>query len=1098
MKSIRTIEKITAWALVLTTVLFNFPSISAWAREESITNVAQLTAFLNGCQSDEYSKGKSFAILNDIDCGGALLPQGSVFCGSLAANGCKIYNFKMKVTSNAGGFFCEIGEEGYVSGLNLDGEISGVYEKASSEMSKDKIIDDIRKNLGATGVSLSKSTRPLGGIAGINNGRIYECGFEGSIDGEKNVGGICGKNADSGIIEGCTMKAAASGIENTGGIVGENRGIVRSCVNTGKINSKADAAAVNTGGIVGENIGVVDGCTNTAKVGCKGYGTNTGGIAGKQSGCVLSSVNSGAVYGKKNVGGIVGLFSPYTDIDADLDSVRDEIKKEKETINDEYENLKSDIRNDIDEIKDDLNIFSSSNRSTVNEGRRKVLDSVSDYIDNAAKNSDSAQENKNELSDSLSDFLNRAKDMGESLETVSNAMEESLSSMNDVLERARDSSDLTDESIRSLLSQIDQSLNTSSKDNTRLKESLADAADRIDINTRALDSVADSMDKTLSAASDALNSLEKNGDDISDSITAPLNLLYKQLKSKQKKIEQFKKRLESIKEKLEDLVESLDKTDIGGWGIGGGNSEEIPGEIIEDDIVVKKQSKISSVLSDIASIIVPSASAAEYKALNEIIDTEAIKEEMRKIISVDVALDRNVAGEYFDNAVVKLCVNTGKVYSYSQSGGIIGCMGVEKLYTDGETVTLPSGRSIVSDITMKAVVDSCVNDAKITAKNTDSGAVVGYANMGIVKNSLGAGEISSKENVGGIGGNCVATVLFCVGAARIKADEYAGGIAGRGGNIHECYSIALLENENPVRSGSIAGSIEGSIKNNYFLDEGVGGIGGISYEDNAQGIKFNDMISQDKLPEKMNRFFNDDWFVDSGDMYFPQIKALSEAEGASGEIIRAKSAHWAKTHFDVEFTAGGECIKSLVKEYGEILSEDEIPPIPAKSGKVASYNRSTDKKILRHTTFNAVYEDAVLTIASSENPPLILLEGTFGEKTRLSVKEIQCKEKFDGYKIGAAYSFSLTNYADSNGGFKVRVLDKKGKGVKIALIKTGEVLDAERDGSYLVFELSEAMDFAVLEKSAPVWIFVIAIAALCALLAIALLWAKRKGKIFVK
>ena len=71
----------------------------------------------------------------------------------------------------------------------------------------------------------------------------------------------------------------------------------------------------DTGGIAGYSDGVIIGCSNYGRVGYEHTGYNIGGIAGRQSGVVTSCTNIGTVYGRKDVGGIVGQMEPYIEVD---------------------------------------------------------------------------------------------------------------------------------------------------------------------------------------------------------------------------------------------------------------------------------------------------------------------------------------------------------------------------------------------------------------------------------------------------------------------------------------------------------------------------------------------------------------------------------------------------------------------------------------------------------------------------------------------------------------------------------------------------------------------------------------------------------------
>ena len=172
-----------------------------------------------------------------------------------------------------------------------------------------------------SGLAVSDNTKDNQGLFGVNAGTIENLTVEGSVTGKDNVGGIAGTNTAEGIIRDCIGNAEVSGENNVGGIVGKNEGSVIRCATKtdGKTESgsgTADKGSVagtgtNTGGIAGSNDGVIKDSTNNADV---AGGTNTGGVTGSNgnSGTVLGSGNNGNITssdtegGRDNTGGLVG------------------------------------------------------------------------------------------------------------------------------------------------------------------------------------------------------------------------------------------------------------------------------------------------------------------------------------------------------------------------------------------------------------------------------------------------------------------------------------------------------------------------------------------------------------------------------------------------------------------------------------------------------------------------------------------------------------------------------------------------------------------------------------------------------------------------
>ncbi len=175
----------------------------------------------------------------------------------------------------------------------------------------------------------------------MNNGHIIACRFTGMVSGSASTGAIAGKNAVTGGIYGCTVSGAVYGESMTGGIAGYNLGLISACRSSAYVNTESrdktfsvqdisvdvstdlaklsarsadEPVASDTGGIAGYSAGIIRGCVNEATVGYQHVGYNVGGIAGRSCGYMISCTNKGEVYGRKDVGGIVGQMEPYTEL----------------------------------------------------------------------------------------------------------------------------------------------------------------------------------------------------------------------------------------------------------------------------------------------------------------------------------------------------------------------------------------------------------------------------------------------------------------------------------------------------------------------------------------------------------------------------------------------------------------------------------------------------------------------------------------------------------------------------------------------------------------------------------------------------------------
>ena len=156
----------------------------------------------------------------------------------------------------------------------------------------------------------------IGGLVGVNSGKLINCAFYGDVKAGTNVGGLVGYNKPTGQIINCTYSGTLLGEHYVGGIVGQNEGSVIRCRNDGDVNitevkttvaihevnlttlrsTESVPACTDIGGIAGASSGILQSCTNNGDVGYEHVGYNVGGITGRQSGwtAVPTTALSGA------------------------------------------------------------------------------------------------------------------------------------------------------------------------------------------------------------------------------------------------------------------------------------------------------------------------------------------------------------------------------------------------------------------------------------------------------------------------------------------------------------------------------------------------------------------------------------------------------------------------------------------------------------------------------------------------------------------------------------------------------------------------------------------------------------------------------------
>ena len=394
----------------------------------SIGTLEELADFADRCASDAYSKDLTVVLTADIDAAGTEMAI-PVFSGTFDGQGHRIYNLELTRSASGYGFFGQIQKGAVVRNLSLVGETAP--EGTQSQ---------------------------VGGVAGINYGRIENCRYTGAVIGEDTVGGIVGRNEEGGVVADCTTAGVVRGKEFTGGIAGQNAGTLLRCANMAAVNTTLDEADISaadlenlentmysilksedvtkgevtenaitsdTGGIAGYSTGIVQSCTNSGSVGYPHVGYNVGGVAGRQNGYMASCINHGTVQGRKDVGGIVGQMAPDITLQtsgASLDTLKDDLNS---------------LQSQVDRMLDDAQATS---------------DTVSARMDRISAYADDALDSAHSLSGRLGDFAD------DNIDTVNNLLllaERYISKVSPITDGLSDASDSLADAVDDLRDLLD-------------------------------------------------------------------------------------------------------------------------------------------------------------------------------------------------------------------------------------------------------------------------------------------------------------------------------------------------------------------------------------------------------------------------------------------------------------------------------------------------------------------------------------------------------------------------------------------------------------------------------------------------------------------
>lgn len=586
----------------------------------TISDTEGFLKFAQDCRLDTYSKNLYVTLGTDIELSGEYTPI-PVF----------------------GGIFDGAGHTISGVGINDDGSYAGLFRYVQRGA--------IVKELKVKGtITPSGSGENVGGIAGSNSGNITNCSFEGTVKGTTNVGGIAGVNEKTGFISGSSASGAITGSHSTGGIAGTSSGTILNSTSRCSVNTTASDAKLSiqdidwdsimsseepssmtdAGGIAGYSDGIVQGCENFGTVGYQHIGYNVGGIIGRQSGFVNSCTNHGEIFGRKDVGGIVGQMEPYQSIDFDKDTVQ--------KLLDELDVLGGLVDDLIDDAKG------------AGDAINGKVQGLTWQMDNLRKSADDISDRTTELYNGWTDGINE----------ISARVDEALDGVGPALDGFRDGLDLLSQFSNSLEEVFDQ-INASGDD---MKAAVDEGKEGLDTLNGAIDQISAALDD-ISAAAD--NLAEGMGD--TDRVEAAVKDIIKALNNANGEVRNISTALSKIGDACDKLKEWVNGKDFQQLSDG----LVALGESMQD--ITKALSKMSSALQKIVGAVdadelqkgldeyvsaseelskaAVHAAAALKAASSEVPDTDKVKKELSAAADNIQAAGEHVAkaAEHIQNAV---------------------------------------------------------------------------------------------------------------------------------------------------------------------------------------------------------------------------------------------------------------------------------------------------------------------------------------------------------------------------------------------------------------------------------------------------------------
>lgn len=1029
--------------------------------EVHVSTEGELVALARDCRVDSWSVDKKVILDADI----ALVQEKDLsipsFGGIFEGNGYSIAGIDVTKAGSAMGLFRYVQEGGIVRNLTVSGKVSPGGSKSQ-----------------------------VGGIVGVNYGRLENCSFGGTVTGDTEVGGIAGVNAASGTIRRCTSRAAVTGNHSTGGIAGSNQGVLNNCSNAGAVNvdgTEVDygledvteealedvnsasnmAAHTDSGGIAGISSGKVYYCTNTGTVGYHHVGYNTGGIVGRLSqGYLQNCTNSGHVMGRKDVGGIAGQMEPFLEVQY-LEGRLQKLDRETDELIDLLDAAHEDLSS-CGKSAGEVAKAVTADLKRVNQAGSVLSNTAMDLwyvynqeltgINNDLKvlNEELKEQGKGDKEPGNGTGTDGAGAAGTGTNgTDATGMEPNGAGRNGA---GADGTDATGAGTNGT------NVNGTGTGDAGTNGTDATGAGTSDAGTNGTGGASaagssEHPDKTpLGAESDRDFRMETP--DGNRNVVLPDDT-----ESYRAALRRFGDNLEGHVDRMTSATDERtggirDNLQIVNSGLeSAGNGLERLVDILEDgtdvvssdvDAVIEQAKKVRRLISEIRDDLFRYEGIAVEDTSDEAAGGVLLEPGAGE--AAQGAEEAYYDTESFQMGKITQCLNQGLIEADTNVGGIVGQISVEFDFDPEDDVTLTGAESFELEQTVKAVVRESRNLGDVSGKKNYVGGIVGKAEHGAVISCESYCAVSGTDYVGGIVGKSRYAVRSCYAMGDLFGKDYVGGIAGKGCDVFYSYAYSRVE-ASGENAGAIAGQVEeeGALSENYYVAGELGGIDGIGYIGGAAPLSYEEFCSREGVPQ-----------------------AFSD--------------------FELTFMAGGRVLATLPCKYGEAIDRDRIPDIPAREGYYGEWPECDFSCVTGSRVLEAQYKKWITSLASEERDPSgrpeVLVEGKFYPGTALRVvrgdaaendAEPAGREEAAGSAEGASgsaegasakaseghdvYVLSLEGEGDLAQPVRVRVLchTDKDAGIEVLSGGTYQPVACERKGSYLMFGMEGPGTFRIVE-----------------------------------
>ncbi len=1069
-----------------------------------LSSVEDLLAFSQNCSLDAWSRGKTFRLTADLDLTGRDFRPIPTFGGVFMGEGHAITGLRLSGDGSNLGLFRFVQPGAVIRDLRVSGQVTG----------------------GGDGVN-------VGGVAGNNAGSLLSCSFQGTVSGKANLGGVAGLNAASGELSGCSSAGEVTGESATGGVAGRNLGTLIKCDNAAEVNTASPDGRVlglsnpldqlaapdsdeeegeailgnhtDTGGVAGYSSGVVQSCGNTGPVGYPHVGYNVGGVVGRQAGYMADCLNTAPVYGRKDVGGVVGQAEP----DVILNTGEDTLERLRQELN-SLDTLVDRALSRADASRADVSAQLTAIGRTTDDARdhaHTLLDHVSDFTD---QNLDTL----NTLTAAVTAALDGLTPALDDLAGASDSLDQLSDSLGDGLDRLSDSTDLADDVLadaKSALADLrdaGETLSSAAREARAAADSLQQsvlihdhaavgrAIGRLSTSLRSLGqalgrahTALDTLRTVLHSQSGLLSTLRQIG--------APLGELGDALGSAGSALEELGGAMETLSDNIEiSWTDVRDALDSAGSALDllDNASDLLDASMSHLQDAMTGADPLGDALGQAADSFSGAADAGSSAAQQLKTALQTLGDVAQRL-SADADVTFTPLGQEVRDA--------GDGLFDSLSGLSDDLTGLQTAMDSAGDVLTSDLRAISRQITriLNLMLD-LAGDARTVDTLDDlvgdlSEEDIDGTRLGKLTACRNTGDVAGDRNVGGVAGAVAveysldpeddadrftfgstyelkAILQACVNQGAVEARrDCCGGVAGR----MDLGTATRCENYGPVSgSGSYVGGAVGYadaavrdcwVKCTLDGNKYVGGVVGWGNRLTgcralatlpAEGTCLGSVAGDADLSGDLR----DNRFLDLGAAGIDGVSYAGIAEPVSyDDLLSGGGAPDPFLSFTLTLTADGQVVDRLAFHYGDDLTRLSLPQVPERDGYYGAWPAMPQETGSSDLTLDAVYTPWVTLVASDQadgKQSLALAEGRFTRDAALTVTQSQTEPPTSAADA-PVWDVSLTGAdLDPQAAVPMRLLNRQG-GSAAVWQWTGsdwQRLPATANGSYLCFTMTGA------------------------------------------